>query len=394
MFTRRALLGAAAASAAVSFTGAGEAVAATTLPLDLVARRTNVTTYAVVTGVDRATGRWFFLGANGKTKVYPRSVSRSMTALHADVAIRLPTSGAARRINLPTMDSGRIYFSHSRKLKFFVNPGRAVVAPSVTNPADANAATSWSFCELTYDVHGVYANISFVDFVGLPIGLRLDTRTGTQRIGGLRSDGLKRIAAGLRAQSTKDKSGWKKLVVAHQGKDLRILSPNLAAAAKGGRSPVAGYLDAYIDQVWKKYRTTTLRIDTQSAWGTVSGRVSSNGRLTFAGVGSFAKPSTHAVFNCSVTPFVTANNQMGNLSARLAAALNRTTLLANARQPDASAGQFYRAAKTNHYARLVHANTAAGAGYAFPYDDVHAGGFNAEGRVVDPHPRRLRIDVG
>jgi hypothetical protein len=146
--------------------------------------------------------------------------------------------------------------------------------------------------------------------------------------------------------------------------------------------------------VWNKYRTTDLRINTQSSWGTVVGRVGSDGLLRFPGTGSFARPSSYAVFNCSVPPFVTSNDVMGNVTARIAAALNRGTLLANANQPDATATGFYRVPVTNHYARLIHASTYGGAGYAFPYDDVHSDGFNTEGRVVDPHPTRLLVQVG
>ena len=83
-----------------------------------------------------------------------------------------------------------------------------------------------------------------------------------------------------------------------------------------------------------------------------------------------------------------------NRRTELAAALNRSTLLANPNQPDATATDFYRASLTNHYARLVHASSAGGAGYAFPYDDVHADGYNTEGRVVDQAPRRLTIRAG
>ena len=75
------------------------------------------------------------------------------------------------------------------------------------------------------------------------------------------------------------------------------------------------------------------------------------------------------------------------------AAFNRGTLLANPIQPDTSATQFYRAPVTNHYARLVHAATAGGDGYAFPYDDVHTAGYNTEGSVVDGKPTRLTGQV-
>jgi hypothetical protein len=395
MITRRSLLGGAAAAATVPLwtSMTSLSAAAGRLPLDLVNRRIGHRAYAVVSGRDPVSGRWFFLAADGKTKTYPRAGRTSRTPLNVDTAIPLSASGATRRLVLPPMESGRVYLSLDRKLRFFVNPDGGIATPSVTDPHDPNAATEWTFFELTHDGNGVYANISFVDFVGVPLSLRLKTASGTQRVGGLERTGLSRIAAGLRTQSSRDGSGWRKLIVSQGGRDLRILSPNLAAHA-AGRNPVSGYLDPYIRQVWQKYRSVDLTIDTQSRWGTVVGRVRPNDRLTFPRIGSFAQPSTYAVFNCSVAPFVTANNVMGNLSARLAAALNRTTLLTNSHQPDATQGSFYRAAHTNHYARLIHAHTAGGAGYAFPYDDVHTARYNTEGRVVHPRPQLLSVEVG
>lgn len=400
MLTRRTFLsGAAIAAAAPTIAGPVLApsvaeAAPTTLPLDLVNRRHGRRMYAVVSGIDPASGRPFFLGADGRTKVYPRASGSAVTGLSSEISIALPNSGSARRIRLPRMSSGRIYLSLDRRLRFFATRGGGITTPSVANPADVNTGVDWTFFELTFDRHGVYANVSFVDFVGLPLSMRLATSGKSQHVGGLRRNGLAKIAAGLRSQSAEDDSGWRKLIVRRGGDDLRVLSPNLAAAVAGGRSPVDGYLDSYIGQVWRKYRTKTLVVDTQSRWGKLPGRVGSNGLLTFRGAGSFARPSTHAVFNCSVAPFHTANDVMGNLSARLAAALNRTTLLAQAHQPDTTTKHFYTAARTNHYARLVHRYTVGGEGYAFPYDDVHTSGWNAEGRVVHPHPKLLRIEAG
>ena len=121
-----------------------------------------------------------------------------------------------------------------------------------------------------------------------------------------------------------------------------------------------------------------------------------DGVLRFqGGPGGFARPSSYAVFNCSVAPFVTSNDVMGNLTARIAAALNRGTLLANANQPDGTATGFYKVPVTNHYARLIHASTAGGAGYAFPYDDVTPdGGVGQEGAMSSPNPELLTVTVG
>lgn len=97
----------------------------------------------------------------------------------------------------------------------------------------------------------------------------------------------------LRAQANADRAGWRDLIVTRGGRDLRVLSPNLAALSPGRTGSLDGYLE----------------------------------------------PS---------------NDVMGNLTARIRAALNRGTLLAKARQPDATAAGFYRVPVTNHDARLVH----------------------------------------
>ncbi|GAA3617640.1 glycoside hydrolase family 64 protein [Microlunatus ginsengisoli] len=364
-----------------------------TLPLDLVNRRHGRKMFATVCGVDPATGRWFFLSAKG-SKIFPKASGSASATVSSDVAIPLSSSGRIRRLRLPRMLSGRVFLSLDRPLRFAVTPGGGIAMPSAASPSDPGAAIDWGFFELTLDRNGVYANLSFVDFVGLPLSMRLATSGASQYVGGLRHGGVAKLAAGLRAQSDRDGSGWDRLVVRRGGRELRILSPNLAADLHGGASPVAGYLDRYVADVWRHYRSHTLVVDTQARWGRLKGRVSSDGRLVFGGAGSFARPSTYAILNCSVAPFHTSNDVMGNLSARLAAALNRTSLLANPHQPDTSPRHFYTTSRTNHYARLVHRNSIGGAGYAFPYDDVHTKGWNAEGRVVHGHPKLLRIEAG
>jgi hypothetical protein len=395
MLTRRTLLGGAAlAIAAPVLAALPAAAAAPSLAVDLNTRRSGKSLFAHFMGLDRATGRWFFLAADGRTRVYPGSPTSPMTPLPRSVGIPLTAAGTRKSITIPAMDSGRVYFSVGRALKFFVNPGGGIVTPSVANPADANADLEWAFCELTLDANGLYANISFVDFVSVAIGLTLDTATGQQTVGGLVPTGLQKVATGLSSQAAKDNPGWRELIVVAQGKVLRVLSPNLARELPAWSGALEGYLDPYIGQCWQKYRSTDLQIDTQSTWGKLKGRVGADGVLRFPGIGGFARPSSAAVFNCSIPPFVTTNDAMGNVTARLAAALNRGTLLANANQPDATSGAFYRVPLTNHYARLVHSATTGGAGYAFPYDDVHSAGYNTEGRVVDPRPTKLTIRVG
>jgi hypothetical protein len=371
-----------------------DASTASTLPLDLVNTTGNNTVYAYVLGRDPAAGgTWAFIQADGSSLYHPPSPANDQTPLGVDCAIALNASGAgARSVTLPHLDSGRIYFSVGAKLTFLLNRGGGLALPSVSNPSDPNIAVRHDFCEFTYNTDQLYANITFVDMVCLPISFQLQTGQGTQTVRGLPADGLAKVAAGLRAQSAADGSDWNRLIVGSGGSDLRVLSPNLAI--RGNSALFAGYFDDYVNKVWDKYRSTDLRIDTQFTWGTAVGRVSGD-QLNFPGVGSFGKPSTLSIFSCSDAPFTTGNDEMGNLSARLAAALNRTTLLDNPNQPTGeNPATFYTAARTNHYARILHATTPDGLGYAFPYDDVHPAGVDFEGKVQSGSPSRFTITVG
>ena len=401
MISRRTLIGAsiAAVAAPVLLTTLGRSAQAGTparLTVDLVNNTSSDTVYAYVLGLDLSQGnQWAFLEADGSTLYHPPSPSAPGAALGADCAIALPARGAAARaISVPYLASGRIYFSVGSKLTFLVNPGPGIAMPSVSNPSDPNIATSYSFCEFTYDTTQLYANISYVDFASVPISFNLQTSgQGTQVVQGLGAGGLETVASALRAQAAADGGDWTKLIVTTpSGAALRVLSPNTAISSNPAL--FSGYLDSYINQVWTQYQNTDLVVDTQASWGTVTGRVS-NGVLNFPGTGTFTKPTTAAVFNCSTTPFTTGNDEMGNISARLAAAFNRTTLLGNPNQPDGeNPALFYTQPRTNHYARILHQTSTDHLGYAFPYDDVHPAGVDFEGRVQSSVPSLFTIAVG
>ncbi len=241
----------------------------------------------------------------------------------------------------------------------------------------------------------MFANISFVDFVCIPVALTLTGSAGTQAVPGLPGGGLDTVCAGLAAQAAADGNGWNDLIISRNENHLRALSPVNAMVLNSGL--LAGYYDSYVSQVWQKYATTPLTVDTQASFGTVTGEVS-GGLLTFGGVGSFAQPSAADIFSCNSGPFSPAgmSAEMLAILPRLAAAFNRSTLLIDASQPDGEdPADYYTNAITNHYARIVHATTAGGRGYAFPYDDVApAGGADQSGSVSDPAPSLLTVTLG
>ncbi|KAI0541500.1 glucanase B [Xylaria digitata] len=365
------------------------------------------TVYAYVTGLDiNKNNAYAFLQSDGKSLYYPESPSQPLQPLAMDCAIPLGAPGTTKTVTIPQLAGGRIWFVVDNKLTFFLNPGPGIVEPSVTNTDDVNYKLNWAFCEFTcsHNKDQLFVNISYVDFVALPIALELRNTAGaTQVVQGLPTNGLDQICAQLVQQGASEGSNWGQLVVkGPDGKNLRAMSPNSGRIGNSGLFD--GYYQPYVDEAWSKYANTDLKIDTQAQWGVVTGRVSSNGLLTFPNAGTFAKPSAIDIFSCSTGPFgnypAETREQMGAIGARLAAALNRSTLVSNPDQPDAiknGANNYYKTNPTNHYARIVHGVNLDGRGYAFPYDDVvpsGATGPDQAGTVFDGSPELLTVTVG
>ncbi|KAL9136546.1 MAG: hypothetical protein Q9175_002245 [Cornicularia normoerica] len=368
-----------------------------TVNIALQNQTSSSTVYAYITGraLDN-NNALFLLQSDGKTYYYPTSPSSTGSALSQDCAIPLGAPGNTTTVTVPHLAGSRIWFSVDGTLTFLLNPGPALVEPSVTNPSDPNISLSWDFCEFTFNGAELFVNISYVDFVCLPISLTLtNTSNATQYISGMASNGLDAVCQGLTAQTASDGVGWSSLIVPNRaGGNLRALSPNNGITLNP--SLFNGYYQNYVNQVWSQYTSHQLFIDTQASWGTVPGQVDSSSLLDFGNGLTFTKPSTADIFSCSTGPFVVGSNiERGALIARLSAAFNRSTLLIDSVEPTATPSQYYQNAITNHYARIVHAANLDGKGYAFPYDDVTpTNGVNQSGAVQDPSPRLLTVAVG
>jgi hypothetical protein len=349
------------------------------------------------------------LRSDGRTPFFPSSPSSTMAALGQDCAIRLGATGSTTNITVPRIAGGRIYFSLNSPLKFFINPGPALVEPSVSNPSDPNINLDWGFCEFTFNADQLYANISYVDFVSsIPIALSLTTiNSGTMTVRGLKPNGLNNICSALQAQNAKDNAGWDELIITKNGRNLRCLSPNLGRV--GNPSLFSGYFEPYVSQVWSRFASTPINIDTQAQWGVVTATTQNSNTLRFttstppgnsaqqpiSSPSTFTRPSTADIFSCSTGPFATGSNALTNtIIPRLAAAFNRSTLLKTTRFP-ANQSLFYQENITNHYSRVVHENNFDGKGYAFPYDDVQpSGGADQSGEVHAGDPRVWTVTVG
>ncbi|WP_406405275.1 glycoside hydrolase family 64 protein [Streptomyces sp. NBC_00879] len=400
------LTGTAAAATALTYPAWGSALsprakaAPPTCELALENKSLPGTVHAYVTGHAQDTGQWVLLRADGS--VYrPDSPSAPQTPLPVDCAIPLKGPGASPVVlTLPQMFGARVYFVRDDKLDFFLNPGPSLVEPAFATQADPNYGRTWSFCEFTFNPQQLFANISYVDLVtALPIGLTLEGDE-THTVAPLPDGALKKMADDLTAQAARDGQPWDKLIIrGADGEVLRVISPQTVMAPyfdRPAEMPFRDVFDDYIDKVWEKYRSTDLKVDLQGGRGVLTGRVNGD-VLSFTGGHSFARPASKDVFTCNHGPF--ANNpgdpdDKKALLARIAAAFNRTTLLTHPDQPNgATTADYYLDPATNHWSRVVHANTPIG--YAFPYDDVRPDGQpDVSGAAFDGNPRRFTVTVG
>jgi hypothetical protein len=373
------------------------------LTISLCNSTTSNTVYAYITGLAiNNNNAVFLLESDGSTPYYPANPSSNGTALSANCAIALGAPGTTVNVTIPYIAGGRIWFCVGNTLTFLLNPGATgagLVEPSVSNTSDPNYYLSWDFCEFTYNSSQLYANISYVDFVCLPIALTVTSTSGaTEHVGGLPSNGLANVCNGLIAQNSSDGEGWDQLIVTNNGSNLRALSPSNGIVLNS--SLFENYWTNYINSVWDYYVSNTLVIDTQASWGTVTGNTSNDRtQLVFSGVGSFSKPAAADIFGASSGAFAaqaTNTAELLNIGARLDASFNRSTLLIDSDQPvDEAVNTYYTNDVTNHYSRIVHAANVDGRGYCFPYDDVTpTGGADQSGFVSDPTPSNFLISVG
>ncbi|WP_338702415.1 glycoside hydrolase family 64 protein [Streptomyces sp. Q6] len=405
MISRRKFLagtGATVATAAASLTVPSWTAGAAPTTCELALENTSLsgTVRAYVTGHEQATGNWVLLRADGS--VYrPTSPSAPQSPLPVDCAIPLGAAGSAPKVvTLPQMYGARVYFVRDDTLDFFLNPGPSLVEPAFATEADANYGKTWSFAEFTFNSDQLYANISYVDLVtALPIGLTLEG-DATHTVAPLPDGAVDRIAADLAAQAAKDGQPWDKLVIkGGDGKVLRVISPqNLMAPYfdRPDQMPFRDVWTAYIDRVWSTYSSTDLKIDLQGGRGVFTGRVSGD-TLTFNGGHTFTKPVSKDIFTCNHGPFTNNpadSDDKKGLLARLAAGFNRSIMLTHPEQPNGTTtADYYTDATTNHWSRIVHANSPIG--YAFPYDDVRPDGQpDVSGAAHDGNPRRFTVSVG
>src|SRR5271156_651355 len=107
-----------------------------TLNIALVNQTTSNTVFAYITGSAlQNNGALFLLQSDGKTYYYPTSPPAILQPLGQNCGIPLGPPGSTVNVTIPQIAGGRIWFSVGTQLTFLLNPGPALVTPSVTNPS-------------------------------------------------------------------------------------------------------------------------------------------------------------------------------------------------------------------------------------------------------------------
>lgn len=351
-----------------------------------------------ITGTDQDK-RVFFLGADGQL-IYPSSGGSSEPVPIEDtLAIPMPALGDSLDIAVPVaFESGRIYFSQG-EIEFFMvqkdGGEEGLVQPNNENEDDPSRNINWGFVELSMTPEGiVWANISYVDFVGLIMSMTLNTKNnGTQEVIGLAADAVPKVCDQLKKQGDIDGRPWGKLcVVGENGEPLRVNSPDLAG--------FEDYFDEYIEEIWAKYSSEDLTINTQNGdIGDVKCRVEGDEFKCDGDSRPYPKPTAIDVWGCNSGPFTVQegdNAVHGAVVPRLCAAFNRGTLGIDGgnKQPGPEADKYYTSDPNNHYSRIIHDNEVDGKGYAFAYDDVNPDGSEDAAGLVNGEPNVLIFYAG
>ncbi|KAJ5815703.1 hypothetical protein N7474_007480 [Penicillium riverlandense] len=331
------------------------------------------------------------------------SSSTTPQEITEDIAIPIGAYGTTTSFTLPSFfSSGRVWVADGALTFWTVIAATGVlslVEPSAVNPDDPSASVNWGFVELTTDSSGVTINLSYVDFVGLPLGIEVQGSDGTQTALGVSANALSSICSDLTAQASSDGQPWNELCMTDSGGNvLRVIAPYDYISL----NPDAfdSYWTSYISQVWSQYETTPLTIDTQTAAGLVNCTVSGD-TLTCAGDNrGYEQPAASDIFGCNSGPFAiesSDNDVHRAVVPRLCAAFDRSSFLVTGGnvQPSGDSSSYYTTTPTNYYSKIVHQYEVDGRGYAFAYDDVTPDGApNASGLINDPNPTLLTITVG
>ncbi|KAI0477556.1 glycoside hydrolase family 64 protein [Xylariaceae sp. FL0804] len=354
--------------------------------------------YAYFTATD-SNGKLVMLTESG-TFYHPSTTESTPVAIPDSANVALKLNSGSNSFTIPEYVSGaRLWFSQGTPLQFNVTNTGGLVEPSSANDDDPNHDTNWGFVELTFNAEvGLFANLSFVDMLGLPLGIKMNAVGNiTQTAFGPHGAAVQSVCTQLKKQAESDGQPWDNLCKNDSsGKLIRVVSPQTLLSQN--TSSFANYFESYVEQVYERFASEPLHIQTQEGPGLVNCTVASGSLACEGDDTPFGKPSTEDILGCNSGPFANAGNDVHlAVLPRLCAAFNRATLHIEGGnvQPSVPPSHYYSPPANNWYSAFVHGAELDGKGYAFSYDDVTPSEkFDSAGVVSNPKPQLLTVYVG
>jgi hypothetical protein len=375
---------------------------------------------------------WLIIGKDWNTGEYVRAdaTGRLIPVTEADNTIPVPSRdkgyanyavslAQAKSVTIPPIESARIYMSVGKpvlvQINRDINGKTGYAGPDLENSTDPNLFTTFDFGEFNINRPrpitnnpGIYVNTSRVDIFGFPLKLRVTGLDGYDAtVGETLLETRDELFARFVLETPSEFQGLAKAPYA----PYRIMAPAHGTFNDGlnvttgeqvkPRGENATYLDAYITDIWNKYRTEDLVMKVGD-WPTFRGRVGADDVMTFTdGVDTYrikGKPTTTMVMlgngllddASGTAPNTPKHDKQLQLQAQICAALNRHV----AEQPNErwyNAEYFYPAGKpANFFTKFWHQHSYNGLAYGFSYDDV--GGHSPS--IYTPSPVSVTYTIG
>lgn len=197
----------------------------------------------------------------------------------------------AHRINIPKVESGRIYFSIGKPMVFNVNSDQpdalTIPDPDGFKTRDPNYYTLYDKVEFSYTDAGTWINPTAVDFFSVPLSIEQPSSKSTLTKSGFSTSSrqdifnhVKNVFGEAKNTSPATFDQWQNLFLNYDGQFsdgtqgtvvLRLIAPGKAMQDKNPLSQNTpfdrNYLNntalgyRYIDGVWDYYKNATVKID-------------------------------------------------------------------------------------------------------------------------------------
>ncbi|TKC86305.1 glycoside hydrolase family 2 [Trinickia terrae] len=356
---------------------------------------TDAQVYVAIIGIDPATNKFAWVKPDGTItdmQVSDNDAANHLSAGGQNYSNYFFTLAQAKTMLLPQLSSGRIYVGLGSPVFIKVlndaNGNVGFAGPNPQNGTDPNIDVNFDWYEFTYN-GTLFINTTQVDEFGFPLTEDVYGANHTQH---LQTGITQRRSDLFTAYANEVSSAFQPA----PSSTYRIMAPAKGSFAAGGTN--GNYFDAYINQIWTQYASTSLVVDlfggTRRFVGTVQNNqlvfneVNKSSGAVISGPYVINKPTTQDVLLGAGALAQGSTAEVLQLEAQICAAFNRHVMEDVTKWATPSA--WYAASPSNEYAKFWHDHGISGLAYGFAYDDVS----NASSSIVMQQPEHITFGIG